>query len=264
MNRSQTHQGWKPDLPDRRDFIYSPQQPILESLPKKIDMTDKCPDVYTQGHLHSCTGNAIAGAFEFELLKQGLTDFKPSRLFIYYNARAIENTIPTDSGAEIRNGMKGIARLGVCDENQWQYIESEFAQKPYQSCYVEALKHLTTSYHRINQDISKMKACLTEGYPFVFGFTIYNSFEKHILAKTGVVNLPDLKNEIVIGGHAAMAVGYDDSTNRFIIRNSYGPGWGMNGYCTMPYDYLSDPFYSRDFWMIKVIDDNSAQKGTTT
>jgi C1A family cysteine protease len=104
-----------------------------------------------------------------------------------------------------------------------------------------------------------MKGCLADGYPFVFGFTVYESFESEAVAKSGKLNMP-AKNEQVVGGHAVMAVGYDDKTKRFLIRNSWGAGWGISGYFTMPYDYLLNENLSDDFWTIRVIEQNAARK----
>lgn len=252
MYRLASRYGWKPDLPDRRDFQYAAPAPVLNSLTSKVDLTSQCPPVYDQGQLGSCTANSIGAAFEFELLKQKLTDFMPSRLFIYYNERAIENTINSDSGAQIRDGIKSIATQGVCPETSWPYNPSEFAVKPYQSCYTEALKNTATSYHRVARNLNQMKACLTDGYPFVIGFTVYSSFESQKVAQTGVLNMP-AEDETVIGGHAVLIVGYDDSSSRFIVRNSWGAGWGQKGYFTMPYDYLMDTNLSDDFWTIRMV-----------
>ncbi|HWB63868.1 MAG TPA: hypothetical protein VG603_10185, partial [Chitinophagales bacterium] len=109
--------GWLPDLPDHRDFMYSAPAKVLSKLPPKVDLTSKCPPVYDQGDLGSCTANAISGAIEFELKKQKAPVFMPSRLFIYYNERAIENSINSDSGAQIRDGIKSVNKQGVCPEN---------------------------------------------------------------------------------------------------------------------------------------------------
>src|SRR5919202_1725560 len=113
--------GWVPDLPDARDFLYSAPEEVLTALPKKVDLRKSMPKVYDQGQLGSCTANAIAAAFEFDLLKQGFTDFVPSRLFVYYNERVIEGTVSCDSGAMIRDGIKSVAEQGVCDEASWPY-----------------------------------------------------------------------------------------------------------------------------------------------
>jgi C1A family cysteine protease len=255
MYRTSSRYGWKPDLPDHRDLVYAAPAAILKKLPSKIDLRPKCPPVYNQGQLESCTGNAIAGAFEFDLLKQNAPDFTPSRLFIYYNERVIENTVSSDSGAEIRDGIKSINTQGVCPETMWLYIASEFAQKPFASCYTDALNHKSISFHRITRDINQMKGCLADGYPFVIGFTVYNSFESTEVEKTGILNMPT-PSEKVVGGHAVLVVGYDDSQKRFIVRNSWGSDWGISGYFTMPYDYLLNPNLSDDFWTIRVVTNN--------
>jgi len=251
--------GWQPDLPDQRDFRYSAPTELVSRLPEKTDLRPACPPVYDQGQLGSCTANAIGAAFEFGLIKQKAPEFMPSRLFIYYNERVIENSTGTDSGAMIRDGMKTIMKDGVCPEKEWPYIISEFAQKPKESCYSDALKHQVLSYHRVPRSLDQIRGCLAEGYPMVFGFTVYESFEGAEVAKTGVLNMPQ-KTEKSIGGHAVLAVGYDDPSKRFIVRNSWGEQWGIKGYFTIPYDYLLEENLSDDFWTIRMIEENPAMK----
>ena len=241
--------GWTPDLPDQRDYIYKRAFKLFRIAPKKVDLRPLCSPVEDQGNLGSCTANAIAGALEFLEKKDKVTFSDFSRLFIYYNERVIEHSVNTDSGAMIRDGVKSLNKQGVCSEKSWPYVISKFTVKPTPACYKEALNHQITSYHRITA-FDDMRQCLAEGFPFVFGFTVYESFESQAVAKTGIVNMPK-KNEQVLGGHAVLAVGYDDSAKRFIIRNSWGDGWGMKGYFTMPYAYLSDRNLSDDFWTIR-------------
>ena len=238
-------------MPDHRDYTYSAPEAILANLPASIDLRVNCPAVYDQGQLGSCSADAIAGAFEFELMKQNAPAFVPSRLFIYYNERVIENSVPYDSGANLRDGMNSVSHQGVCTEDTWPYIISEFSQKPYESCYQAALANTISNYYSLGQDVYQMKSCLADGYPFIFGFTVYQSFESDQIRQSGVVNLP-VDGESVVGGHAVVAVGYDDTQNRFIVRNSYGPDWGLNGYFTMPYDYLLNGLAS-DFWTIRLV-----------
>jgi len=246
--------GWTPDIPDARDFLYSAPQAVLTTLPTKADLRKQCPPVYDQGQLGSCTANSIGAAFEFDQLKQGQTDFMPSRLFIYYNERDIEGTVSSDSGAMIRDGMKSIAKLGVCSETTWPYDIAKFKKKPPAKAYTEALTHQALIYRRVTQALRQMQGCLAQGYPFVFGFTVYESFESAQVAKTGTVQLP-APGEATLGGHAVMAVGYDDSKQRFIVRNSWGPKWGMSGYFTLPYGYLTNPQLASDFWAIYTVEE---------
>jgi C1A family cysteine protease len=246
--------GWVPDLPDARDYMYSAPEAVLTKLPKKADLRGPTmPPVYDQGELGSCTANAIGAAFEFGQVKQGLKDFMPSRLFIYYNERAMEGTIDTDSGAMIRDGMKSVAKLGVCTEVTWPYDIPKFTEKPPTKAYTEAKKHQALVYRRVLGNLHQMQGCLAQGYPFVFGFSVYESFMKPEVAKTGIVPLPP-RGEQLIGGHAVLAVGYDDAEQSFIVRNSWGTGWGMKGYCLMNYAYLTDPSLARDFWAIYTVE----------
>jgi len=245
--------GWVPDLPDARDHLYAAPVAMMAQLPPKVDLRPQCPPVYDQGQLGSCTGNAIAGAVQFEREKQKLTpDFVPSRLFIYYGERVIEGTVGSDSGAQIRDGIKVVAKQGVPPESDWPYDITKFTQKPPAKAFQDAKKDKVVSYSRLTQNLAQMKGCLASGYPFVFGFTVYESFESPQVAQTGVVNLP-AAGESAIGGHAVMCVGYDDTQTRFIVRNSWGNGWGMQGYFTMPYSYLTGGGLASDFWTVRLV-----------
>ena len=244
--------GWIPDLPDARDRLFrAPRKPA--TLPKSADLRAGCPPVYDQGDLGSCTANAIAGAVEFDQMKQKIAHpFTPSRLFIYYNERAIEGTISTDSGAMLRDGIKAVAAQGACPEVMWPYDEQKFADRPPALCFKAGRAHAAVQYSRLSQDLTQMKTCLAQGYPFVFGFTVYESFESDQMANTGIALMPQ-STETALGGHAVMAVGYDDASARLLVRNSWGSGWGMGGYFTLPYAYASDANLAADFWTIRLV-----------
>jgi C1A family cysteine protease len=215
-------------------------------------LRSKCPPVYNQGQLGSCTGNGIAGAVEFDQRKQGTKTFVPSRLFIYYNERVMEGTVSTDSGAQVRDGIKSVATLGAPPETDWPYKIAEFAQQPPAKAYTDAKKDLVSTYARVAQNLAQMQGCLAEGYPFVFGFTVYESFESQQVADTGVVPMP-AAGETVMGGHCVVAVGYDSTKRVFILRNSWGTSWGMKGYFTMPFEYLLSSSLASDFWTLRSV-----------
>lgn len=240
--------GWRPDLPDHRDHLYSaPLAGVV--LPVKVDLRPGCPAPYDQGQLGSCTANAIAGALEFDQIKQKLPEATPSRLFIYYNERVMEHSVSEDAGAAIRDGVKSVNKQGACAELLWSYDISQFTTKPSVTCYTAAKQHRTVSYQRVLQNLTQLKSCLASGYPVIFGFTVYESFESNAVANTGIVPMPGY-HESVLGGHAVLCVGYDDASQRFIVRNSWGT-WGDGGYCYMPYAYLLSSSLASDFWTIK-------------
>jgi len=254
MQRKVKRYGWIPDLPDHRDFMYAAPLAVLRALPPKKDLTGQCPPVYDQGELGSCTANAIGAAHHFEQMKQNAKKAStPSRLFIYYNERDIEGTVNEDAGAMIRDGIKSVVKQGVCPETQWPYVISRFTKKPSKPCYTEAMNHQVVSYRRVAQSLNQMKGCLASGYPFVFGFSVYESFESSAVTKTGKVPMPRT-GEAMLGGHAVAAVGYNDADQRFIVRNSWGSKWGKKGYCFMPYAYLTDPDLAADFWTIRTVE----------
>jgi C1A family cysteine protease len=107
-------------------------------------------------------------------------------------------------------------------------------------------------YQRLLPNLNQLKGCLALGYPFVFGFSVYESFESATVARTGKVPMPKPR-EALLGGHAVLTVGYDDVEERFLMRNSWGASWGMAGYFTMPFDYLVDPNLCDDFWTVKSV-----------
>jgi C1A family cysteine protease len=164
----------------------------------------------------------------------------------------IERTVDTDSGAQLRDGMKTLAKQGVCPETMWPYVLSQFATKPTAQCYTEAKKHLGITYMRVEQDVPQMRGCVAAGFPFIFGFTVYDSFESDAVARTGNVPMPQ-GDEHVLGGHAMCVVGYDNPKKLFIVRNSWGAGWGKNGYGTMPYAYFTNTDLSADFWTLRAV-----------
>lgn len=127
-----------------------------------------------------------------------------------------------------------------------------FANKPASKCCKGARKYKAVQYHAARRILSQMKGCLASGYPFVFGFTVCESFESQQVAQTGLVPVP-AQTEKVLGGHCVVAVGYDDSQQRLIVRNSWGTGWGLQGHCTMPYAYLADANLSSDFWTVRLM-----------
>jgi C1A family cysteine protease len=270
--------GWNPDIPDHRDYQYSDLRkkideeniivsdninPVREykvstidsiqiPIPSPLSFVDLRPmdsPIFDQGSLGSCTGNALAGALQFLEKKDKVPYTALSRLFIYYDERVVENTVNIDSGAQIRDGIKTLVKLGVCSETCWPYNIQNFAAQPNQNCYKEASKHRILSYYRLNT-LGDMLHCLDNGYPFIFGFSCYQSFESEEVAKTGIVNMPG-KEEQLLGGHAVTCVGYDDNTQRFLVRNSWGISWGQQGYFTIPYAYLENRNLSDDLWCIR-------------
>ncbi len=235
----------KRDRPDERDFRFTPK---TEPAPS-ADLRAHCAGVYYQLPLHSCSSNAVCSALAFLGEKARDPIVPPSRLFLYYNARVLEGEASADDGATIRNAIKAAAKPGLCPESQWPYDTTQFATAPPATAYGN-ITTLARSYFRIDRELHALKSCISDGYPFVFGINVYQSGLS--AQQTGRIDMP-ASNDALLGGHAVLAVGYDDATQRFTVLNSLGTTWGAQGYFTLPYAYCTDDKLSYDFWTIREI-----------
>ncbi|NDE17154.1 peptidase [bacterium] len=214
-------------------------------VPPRIDLRPRMIPVYDQGALGSCTANAFCAAVAFVL-----NGFLGSRLFLYYNERLLENTTGEDAGALMSDGLRALQQYGLVPEKLWPYQTTRFNVRPTPSCYSTALLHRVVSAARVRQDAASMRAVLASGYPFAVGIAVYESFESDAAAATGRVPMPNPSRERLLGGHAVLCVGYDDARGAWIMRNSWGTGWGDKGYFYLPYPYLIDPTLTSDLFVI--------------
>ena len=245
--------GWRPDLPDHRDHKVKVGGQFLAAyaaLPASVDLRPLCSPVENQGRLQSCTGNAIVGAMELLENKRGGNFYDLSRLFVYWNERDIEGATGQDVGAYIRDGIKVVASFGACLESIWPYNESIVFTRPTDAAFADAQRHRVTEYARVGQTIQEIKGVLAGRFPIVFGFSVYDSFESEEVARTGILPMPAI-GESCLGGHAVLAIGYDDARQAVLVRNSWGTEWGQSGYFWMPYDYITMPDLTADLWTIQ-------------
>ena len=234
-----------------------------KKLPARVDLRPYLSEVEDQGELNSCVANAVAGAYEY-LAKRHLDDesFNVSRLFVYYNARDLEgdDAIDEDEGTIIECAIDSLSEYGACSEDTWPYDEDLVNEEPDDDAYDEGVEFLVEDVQRIDNDLQTWKECLAAGYPIVFALDLYDSFESH--RKRGLVPKPtakELDSEDYFG-HAMLAVGYSDHDRVFIVRNSWGPKWGDQGYCYIPYEYVLDTEHNDgDSWMIRRVDEVSLE-----
>ena len=258
--------GWVRDLPDFRD--YSPEhekiKPLLKKLnvlstpvglPVKIDLRAWCAPIEDQGALGSCTANAGVGMIEFYEKKAYGVWLDASRLFLY---KATRNLLgwTGDTGAYLRTTMGAMALFGVPPEKYWPYKIASFDAEPTAFLYAFAQSFHAINYYRLDPVgttpanlLNQIKTNLAGNLPSMFGFTVYNSISQANGAGKGKIPFPRPTDKVA-GGHAIMAVGYDDTlaikntnggkttTGALLIRNSWGTSWGDVGYGWLPYEYV--------------------------
>ncbi|MBD2537685.1 C1 family peptidase [Coleofasciculus sp. FACHB-SPT36] len=250
--------GYRPDTKDANDKKYEAHRFQAEKLPPRVDLRHYLTPVEDQGDVGSCTGNAMAGAYEYLAMRQLGTAGDVSRLFIYYNARSLAGEIDEDAGATLRNCIQVLRKMGACSELTWPYHPERLFHRPHDQAYEEATQFLIDDAERIDVDLYAMKHCLAEGYPFAFGLQLFDSFMRE--GNKGIP-MPNPEREESQGGHAMLCVGYSDKDRVFVVRNSWGTNWGDKGYCYIPYDYMTNPEYCDDCWTIRSVTDLDYSRG---
>lgn len=269
--------GWLPDFPDFRDYTLDHQQvaPQLErvtsvkpeavALPTTVDLRAWCSPVEDQGDIGSCTANAGVGLVEYFERRAFGKYLDASRLFLYKTTRNFLH-LTGDTGAYLRSTLGALVLFGVPPEEYWPYNVQNYDFEPSAFCYSFAQNYRTIKYVRLDPPgitktalLNRIKRNLAQGFPAIFGFTVYSSIEQ---AETdGKIPFPE-PGESVVGGHAVMVVGYDNktkiqnqnargsqTTGAFLIRNSWGKAWGNDGYGWLPYEYLQKGL-AEDWWTI--------------
>jgi len=268
--------GWIPDYPDFRDYteetgevrlILGPKNLLKgKSVPVSMDLRPYCSPIEDQGQIGSCTAHAGAGVIEYYERKAFGRHTDASRLFLYKVTRNLMK-MKGDTGAYLRTTMGAMVLFGVPPEEYWPYRDDEkkFDQEPPAFCYAFAQNYQTLKYFRHDppgtkgeEILRELKNYLSKGHPAMFWFTVYNSIEQ--AEKDGKIPFPSSKERIE-GGHAVVAVGYDDkmkiknkygkieTSGALLIRNSWGKGWGDGGYGWLPYEYVLKGL-AEDFWSV--------------
>lgn len=241
-----------PSKHDHRDRIYKASG---KNLRDKVDLREWDSLIENQDQLGSCVGHAVTSGYELITKKKYPEKFvELSRLFVYYNARFLEDTQTKDVGVSLKDALKSVNHIGVCEEKYWPYKLDMFDDKPSIPAYRDAITRTITEYHKLNT-LDDVLDSINDNKPVVIGACVFTSFMyldnvHHIVP----MPKPHEKNE---GGHAMLIVGYDIPNKMFLIKNSFGQEWGMNGYAWMPFEYAEQQVF--EFWTFEISNPNDIQ-----
>lgn len=239
--------GWLPEIKDRRAYAFVPRASVLRALPESVDLRPLMPPIWNQGALGSCVAHAVAAAHIVAQKKNRTKTTMPSRLALYFAARAVRGWQNVDSGSYICDAFKVAAKIGVADEKLYPYLQGKVFLKPPASVYKNALLNQAVEYQKVdNTNVKALKAALADGNPVVFGSVLHEGYDQLV---DDVMPDPDMVARPV-GGHAMILCGYDSAKKLFLVRNSWGIGWGMKGYHWASEAYLTDPSLTDDCWTL--------------
>lgn len=230
----------------------------IKSLPSKVDLRKFMTAVEEQVG-SSCVANALTGAYEYIAKREMQNESDVSRLFVYYNARFLDDSQGEDGGSFMEFAIKGLQEYGACSELNWPNDKDLILEEPHEDAYAEAENFKITDSQSLVTDLDVWRNALAEGHPIAFALNTFESFDDACNNK-GRVSMPKKKESVreTDGWHAMLAVGYSDPDKVFIVRNSWGKDWGEKGYCYIPYDYVINENYNgNDSWIIKAIDESN-------
>jgi C1A family cysteine protease len=213
------------------------------------------PPILDQGSLGTCGPCQLSNALRYcsSKMRDAMND-QPSRLFIYFFARMLDGTpVAQDDGITIKNGLQAIKRFGAPSESLWPYTATKFATQPSKDAFTAAKSSATKAfeYYSVKQDIEYIKQAILAGFPVVLGIAVYSALDSVTAMQTGIVTMPNKQTEVSRGGHCVSLWGWDDTTQMFLMMNTFGGGVGDQGWFTIPYAYITDPDLAFDMYTIQ-------------
>jgi C1A family cysteine protease len=248
--------GWIREYPSIKDYTVDYKKSFQlvgkNKESDRIDLRHYCSSVDHQDVTQSCTAHAASGLIEYWQNKNKKKSIHPSRLFIYKVSRSLAG-IEGDNGSYLRSTAQALVLFGAPPEEYYPFIPEKIDDEPSSFVYALAQNYQSTVYYRLDSLfvsgenlLTQIKIQLSNEVPCMFGFSVYSGIE--YVGSSGLIPFPR-DTEAFCGGHAVLAVGYDNEKNAILIKNSWGRDWGCEGYGWLPYDYVLHGL-TADWWCI--------------
>lgn len=216
-----------------------------QALPAKIDLRKDMSPVRNQGNFGSCTSFATMGLQEYLLKKQGRY-VQQAPAFNWYQSRRQTGSKGKDDGVPTEFAVKMLDAYGSVPESEMPYLAASkqgnetarlgfLTQQPSSELTSLGKKNRIVTGYKTVTKLSGIRKSLSDGMPVVLAMRVFSSMSN--TPKSGLLPMPTNKDTFQ-GGHAVLAVGYDNEKKMLIVRNSWGTDWADGGYFYMPYDYV--------------------------
>lgn len=243
------------------DVEEKPLQEIYEAKEyhrPSVDLRPSFGDIKDQGQLGTCSVFSMVSIYEY-ILKKSKREKDLSERFVYYNILSDSGSME-DNGSSLYGVVESMTKHGVCAEDYCAYNVDLYNLKPSEDAYKDAMTHKIKVAKNVKINHNDITSALSEGYPVTISLKIYESFGN---SSKGFIFRPT-DGEIregKFGNHAMVICGYSEEDKVYIVRNSWGKGFGDKGYCYIPFSYIEDDSFTNSACIITSINEGEEVKG---
>ena len=220
------------------------------ALPAAVDLRAPWWTINNQENTGSCVGWATAdGVSRWHMVKAGkITQAQLLSPRYIWMASKETDTITTrpesfieGAGTTLKAAVDVARKYGLAlmDDLPFQ-IQTKMYTGNENAFYASCAQRKVAAYFNLHKDLASWKTWLAGTGPILAAFNVDSSWD-NAAANNG--NIDTFHPDTVRGGHAICIVGYR-ADGRFIVRNSWGTSWGVNGFGYLHPDYITAAFYN--------------------
>lgn len=209
---------------------------------KYVDLRINCPPVLDNENIPVHPISTVCSMLNYQLNRNKLNTFPPSRLFIYHNCNFFNNVTSLFTYEII---FKSIEKYGFCSEIDFRFNENNLEQKPDLKHYDIAEAYKFVEIYKVNNNLEVLKKMLINDMPIMAGIVLYTDLGK-IVDKLWIPEKEDIK----VGGITCLIVGFSDDRKCFFAKFAFGKNFGNSGYIMIPYEYIEDTHLTPELYYL--------------